>query len=592
MARKVEQGAKENQLMYCYEIKIPLFLKITSNSIPIKAGDPMTAIEILTWQFNPKTLAELNGVEQYMNYPVIYILNGNKEAYIGETVYFKNRMKAHLKLKNNLNQINLIRHDRFNRSATFHLETKLINYFLGDEKYTLQNKSKTASDFTHNYYEKPYYDQEVFQELWQELHKKQLVNHELHVIENKDIFKLSPFKELSPEQLDLKNKVLEFCETKVNLDESEYGSLLVIEGEAGVGKSVVLSSIFNTVQGLHEEASSVLYNKENYLVVNHEEMFKTYKNIAKQVKHLKSKNFAKPTPLINKLKKLEKKADIILVDEAHLLLTRSDTYNNFYGNNHLEELLKLAKVVVIIYDQDQVLKLKSSWGFRTLVEVKKKSTCYEEYKLTNQFRMQANENVIRWINAFKSKKLHPLPNDDHYEVLICETLSEMAGIVKERDQKYGLSRVVSTFDFEHKKDGGTYYVSEENGDFKLPWNTTDSKYTWAENPDTKNEAGSIYTIQGFDLNYVGVVLGPSVKFDDEANELIIDTSKYMDRGAFAGIEGIDHVQEVKEQIILNSINVLMKRGIKGLLIYAHDEKLRTKLLEYQDERRVQDSKYS
>ena len=80
------------------------------------------------------------------------------------------------------------------------------------------------------------------------------------------------------------------------------------------------------------------------------------------MKHLKGKNFAKPTSLINMLQKEGKKADIIFVDEAHLLLTKPDTYNGFHGNNHLEEFLKLAKVVVIIYDQDQVLKLKSLWG--------------------------------------------------------------------------------------------------------------------------------------------------------------------------------------------------------------------------------------
>ena len=140
------------------------------------------------------------------------------------------------------------------------------------------------------------------------------------------------------EQIDLKEKVLEFCEKRVKEEHAEYGSLLVIEGEAGVGKSVVLSSIFNTIQEVQTEQSSNLYGTENYLVVNHEEMFKTYKGIAKQVKHLKVKNFAKPTPLINQLQKDEKKADIIFVDEAHLLLTKPDTYNNFHGHNQLEEL--------------------------------------------------------------------------------------------------------------------------------------------------------------------------------------------------------------------------------------------------------------
>lgn len=544
----------------------------------------LSSIEILSWPFKQESLNQINNKEQFLNYPVIYVLNGKKEAYIGETVYFKNRMKAHLKTRKNVDHISLIKHEKFNRSATFHLETKLINYFLGDEKYTLQNKSKTASDFTHNYYNKPYYDQKLFIELWQKLHEQKLVDNELHVIENKDIFKLSPFKELSLEQLELKDKVLEFCEDRVKGHTSEYGNLLVIEGEAGVGKSVVLSSIFNTIQERAEEASSNLYDTENYLVVNHEEMFKTYKDIAKQVKHLKGKNFAKPTPLINTLQKREddQKADIILVDEAHLLLTKPDTYNNFYGSNHLEELLKLAKVVVIIYDQDQVLKLKSLWGAAILEGLKNLSPCTEVFPLTKQFRMHANDDVINWINEFKRKRLLPLPKDENYEFKVFESIKHMHEEIKEKNTKHGLSRVVSTFDYLHKKDGGTYYVKESNGEYQLPWNTTSTKYTWAEKAKTVHEAGSIYTIQGFDLNYVGVVLGPSVQYDAVKDEIVIDTSKYMDKGAYTGMEGIENVNEAKEKIVLNSINILMKRGIKGLYIYASDKALRNKLLGSQE----------
>lgn len=540
----------------------------------------MSAIEILSWSFNHQSISQLNNNEQFLNYPVIYVLNGQKEAYIGETVYFKNRMKAHIKTRKNLDHINLIKHEKFNRSATFHLETKLINYFLGDEKYVLQNKNKTSNDFTHNYYNKSYYDQQLFEELWGELYARKIVDNERHLIENKDIFKLSPFKELSLEQMELKDKVLEFCDKHVSEEVKEYGSLLVVEGEAGVGKSVVLSSIFNTIQERTEEASSTLYKTENYLLVNHTEMLKTYQNIAKKVKHLKAKNFDRPTPFINKLNKANKKADIILVDEAHLLLTKPDNYNNFKGNNHLEELLKLAKVVIIIYDQDQVLKLKSLWGAATLQELKNVSLYHQEYQLTNQFRMQANDDVINWINAFKRKQLLPLPEDEQYIFDIFETLQEMHEKIKENNEEYGLSRIVSTFDYLHKKDGDTYYVKESNGEYQIPWNRTNTKDTWAEKPDTIHEAGSIYTIQGFDLNHVGVVLGPSVQYDPDQDEIIIDTSEYMDKGAYTGTEGIVNVDEAKEQIVLNSINILMKRGIKGLYIYASNEALRNKLLEY------------
>lgn len=64
---------------------------------------------------------------------------------------------------------NLIHHVEFNRSATFHLETKLINYFLGDQKYKLQNKSQTVNNISHNYFNKKFYDRDIFKEVWQRL---------------------------------------------------------------------------------------------------------------------------------------------------------------------------------------------------------------------------------------------------------------------------------------------------------------------------------------------------------------------------------------------------------------------------------------
>ncbi|WP_434520227.1 DNA/RNA helicase domain-containing protein [Pediococcus sp. M21F004] len=109
-------------------------------------------------------------------------------------------------------------------------------------------------------------------------------------------------------------------------------------------------------------------------------------------------------------------------------------------------------------------------------------------------------------------------------------------------------------------------------------NTTNDNDSWAERDDTINEAGSIYTIQGADLNYVGVILGPSVSYDEEADKVKILTDKYKDTDAFRGRHDLPNREEAKRQIILNSINVLMKRGIHGLYIFAEDEKLRKKLV--------------
>ena len=523
--------------------------------------------------FTKSSIDSLNG-KSYSDYPVVYFLNNNTMVYIGETVAVRNRMKNHLNNpeRKSLDKMTLIIHEKFHRSATYNIETKLINYFLADERYKLQNKSQTADSVSHNYYGKSFYNETLFNELWDQLKEKNYVTHSREVIENKDIFKLSPFKQLSTEQIELKEKIIDVCEKHIN-DNKPF--VFLVKGEAGTGKSVVLSSVFNRIQELAKEKSSTLYNSNNFLLVNHSEMLKTYHKIAGKVKALKKINFDKPTPFINKRKKSNQNADIVFVDEAHLLLTKPDRFNNFKENNHLEEIMKYSKIVILVFDDKQVLKMKSYWDknkLSSLIDVRHS----EEYILKNQFRMRASDKMISWIDDFIGKKITPIPNKEEFDFQIFDSAAKMYRKICERNEEFGLARMVSTFDYVHKKDGGTYYIEEDQ--LKLPWNTTEGDTTWAERKDTIGEVGSIYTIQGFDLNYVGVILGPSVSYDEDKDELKIITKNYKDTEAFRGKDEFDDPEYIKEKIILNSINVLLKRGIKGLYIFASDPKLRARLI--------------
>ncbi|MBC2390614.1 DUF2075 domain-containing protein [Listeria booriae] len=532
-------------------------------------------------KFKKASIQEINAT-YFNNYPIVYILytNAKKEtAYIGQTVHLQRRMQKHLSdaSRKKLDTALFIGNEKFNQSATYNIETNLINFFIADKKYELQNKSQTMDSKMHDYYNKEYYDQTFFKHIWEELRQHKVVRESLEDLRNKDVFKLSPYKELSAEQMDLKYHIIDYCKKHIN---DEQHSIFFIEGDAGTGKSVVLSSTFNTIQDLSYDKSSKLYGTKNYLLVNHQEMLKTYKEISESLPNLKKKSFMKPTSFINQQMKSDAAtADIVFVDEAHLLLSKKDSYNNFNQDNHLEEIIKQCKITIVVFDRRQVLKLKSYWDSKMLDSIKK-GLHSEVFMLTNQFRIQAEERVLNWIDAFSNKKVLDLPDNkkDSFELKIFSDADKMYQEIRKKNEEYGLSRLVATFDYMHKKDGQDYFIEE--GNFKLPWNRTHYKNTWAEQECTIDEVGSIYTIQGFDLNYVGVILGPSVSYNFEKQELEIITTKYEDLEAFRGRDDIskDKMSEIKQQIILNSINVLMKRGINGLYIYASDPKLQQKLM--------------
>lgn len=517
--------------------------------------------------------------EQFKDYPLVYILNSEKKAYVGETTNVVSRMNAHLKntKRKDIEKINLILSEEFNQSATYNIETNLINHFIAEGKYELQNISQTKQKVMHNYMNKSYYDQEMFKLIWEELRNEKIVSQTIEQIENKDIFKISPYKSLSSEQAEVKSDIIDFC--RDNLENNTKG-VYVVQGEAGTGKSVLISSLYNTIQDLSKFRNEDFYKTNNYLLVNHGEMLKTYWDLSKRLPNLSKNKIEKPTTFINKINN----TDIVIVDEAHLLMSSRDSFNNYNGENHLLDIIDKSKITILIFDPKQYLKVGSYWDPKELDKILKQVKSKKRNKLVNQLRMGANESSVEWINSFVNKKILPIPYDDNFILKPFSSAKEMHDEITKLNNKHGLCRVVSTFDFEHKKDGADYYV--ETDDLKLPWNIVNKKISWAENESTINEVGSIYTIQGFDLNYVGVILGPSVKYDKSKDEIYIDISKYKDTKAFSvpsTFNNKKNINKVKEQIILNSINVLMKRGIKGTFIYAYDKQLRNKLMELKSE---------
>lgn len=530
-------------------------------------------MQIKSYKFNKQFKDEFKE-EKFRDYPLVYILNNEKKAYVGETTNVVSRMTAHMKnsKRNDIENINLILSEEFNQSATYNIETNLINHFLAEGKYELQNISQTKQKVMHNYKDKSYYDQEMFKLIWEELRNEEIVSQTIEQIENKDIFKISPYKSLSVEQAEVKSDILDFC--RDNLENNTTG-VYVVQGEAGTGKSVLISSLYNTIQDFTKFKNEEFYNTENYLLVNHNEMLKTYHDLSKKLPNLTKNKIIRPTSFVNKIEE----ADIVIVDEAHLLMSSKDSFNNYHGNNHLLDIIEKSKVTIVIFDPKQYLKVGSYWDPKELDQILKQVKSKKKNKLVNQLRMGANEASVNWINSFVNKQIQPIPYDENFIIKPFASAKEMHDEIVKLNNKHGLSRVVSTFDFLHKKDGADYFV--ETDDFKLPWNSTNDKVSWAENDTTINEVGSIYTIQGFDLNYVGVILGPSVKYDKLKDEIYIDITKYKDTKAFSVPSSFDkkkNINKIKEQIILNSINVLMKRGIKGTYIYAYDEDLRNKLM--------------
>lgn len=133
-----------------------------------------------------------------------------------------------------MHDILLILNDTFNKFATLDIENKLIQYMDADEKFVLQN-GNAGQSVLHNYYQRGFYEK-CFQQLLSELIKRKLANKTIYEIKNREIFKYSPYKELTDDQFS-------YIESLLNLtaDSLENGNekKLIVQGGAGPGKTVL-----------------------------------------------------------------------------------------------------------------------------------------------------------------------------------------------------------------------------------------------------------------------------------------------------------------------------------------------------------------
>lgn len=405
------------------------------------------------------------------------------------------------------------------------------------------------------------------------------------VDQNTAVEKLSPLKPLTNEQAQLVNRILAF--TSQHLEAGNTPAVFTIYGDAGTGKSVVLSHLFNQLQtAARTDQTSPFYGTDNCFLVNHPEILKVYKEIAGHYPHLLKKDYERPTSFINQLDKRDGHVDVVVIDEAHLLLSKPDHYNNFYHENQLAEVIKRAKVVILVFDQYQVLRMKSLWTPDRLTKLTNQYP-HDDYHLKHQFRMTASDDLVAWMNQLTDGRVTALPKNarDHYDFRVFDDAEAMRKAIVQRDHEVGLSRILSTSGYPSTLDGGKHYIKE--GRFKMPWDQYNYTSTpWAEIPQTINEVGSIYTCQGFDLNYAGIIIGPIISQANDSNQLLVHLDRYTDVESFKRRKDLTDPKEIKqleERMIMNALNVILKRGVRGTYLYAHDPRLRQTLISMYDQ---------
>ena len=543
------------------------------------------------YDFDHLTEFKINkNCKDYLSWPIVYFLKNKntKCAYVGETTDVLARISTHLKSeeKKQLSSVNLILSDLFHKSATLDLESNLIKYISADKQYTLQNGNLGISN--HQYHEKKVY-WKLFKEIWDELRQIGIARHSLDFINNSDLFKYSPYKSLSKEQIKGLKMILNCL-----LDENAKVSL--IHGGAGTGKSILAIFLFKLLKtnledfnysdfdeddeelfSLLKEVKNKFTNLNMALVIPMASFRKTISNVFKNVNGLSGKMVIGPSDLV------KNKYDLIIVDEGHRLRRRVNLGSYFgtfdmnceklgvdkFTASELDWVILQSNKSIIFYDEYQ--SIKPSDTVKDSFKKLELNSYTRVEKLKTQLRVRGGNNYIKLIHKiFDEPQIIPSKTykTDDYEFYLFDDLSQMIDRIKRKDECHGLSRIVAGYAWEwvsNKKPDAYDIIIGEN---QLKWNSV--SVDWINSTDSINEVGCIHTTQGYDLNYTGIIIGPELDYDFVSGKFIVDKQKYKDKN---GKNSILNEEELLD-FIINIYKTILQRGIQGTYVYVCNENLR------------------
>ena len=264
--------------------------------------------------------------------------------------------------------------------------------------------------------------------------------------------------------------------------------------------------------------------------------------------------------------------DCVIVDESHRLKT--STQGAIIKNTSIiKEIIRSSKVSVFFVDENQTVAYTDVGTIENItnacIEITGSTPIMkEEYNLISQFRCNGSSGYISFVEHILYGT--PYPDDEltfEYNPVFCnKSALDMVLAIKEKQRQGFKARLLAGYCYDYKNTMGL--VTPVN---KI-WNIDVKK--WASDPNANDQVGCVYSAQGMEFDYIGVVIGKDMQYKN--GKIVFDCEEhspcdhtYMNQNFKRTPENIAKAQK----FIRNAYNVLLTRGMKGCYIYCEDEAL-------------------
>jgi hypothetical protein len=380
---------------------------------------------------------------------------------------------------------------------------------------------------------------------------------------------------LIDEQLDAFNYVMHAVE---RARRSNTKTAVIVTGGPGSGKSVIALSLLGE---LWRQGRTVIHATGS----------RSFTQTLRKVAGTRAPEVKKMFQYFNSFVVIEPNSlDALILDEAHRIretsVSRWTKAEHRSGRPQIEELIAAARVPVFLLDEFQVVRPGEQGTVEDIEEhARAHGIEVERIDLDAQFRCGGSEEYLLWVKRLLG--LEPggatqWVDDPRFEVQVLDSPAEMEAMLEMRIADGFSGRIAAGYCWPWSDPAldGTLVRDVQVGGWSRPWNLKGDRSVggapaaalWATDPAGFGQVGCVYTAQGFEYDYAGVIIGADLVWREDGWEMVRSANKDPD---FRNRIKVDDSQA--DRLIRNVYKVLLTRGVRGVAIHSVDRQTNDRL---------------
>ncbi|TCN30089.1 hypothetical protein EV644_13411 [Kribbella orskensis] len=358
--------------------------------------------------------------------------------------------------------------------------------------------------------------------------------------------------------------------------QADQKSIIIVTGGPGSGKSVIALSLFGE---LSRRGRSVLHatGSRSFTQTLRKVAGARQPRVQRMFKYFNQFMDAEPNDL-----------DVLILDEAHRIRETSvDRYTPAQfrtGRPQIEELVAAARIPVFLLDEHQVVK---PGELGTVADIERYAASVGlpapiHINLDGQFRCGGSEEYVQWVmnlRGLADGEPTPWAGDPSFAVEIADTPEAMEAILRAKAAEGYGARIAAGYcwPWSDPRPDKTLVPDVQIGDWARPWNLKGDRKVgdappaalWATDSNGFDQVGCVYTAQGFEYDWSGVIIGPDLVWRDGRFTTVRNANKDP---AFKNRKTID--DQTFDRLVRNTYKVLLTRGMVGTILYSPDPETR------------------